>query len=286
MKTPSRTSRRGVALLLVLAALVVTMAALAAFARLAITSAVAAGIDERAQAADDLGLAAETVMTDWLTSESGAVVLAPDALAPMVAVLDDEWTVGNGTVVRVRITAWDQEGMAPRSLLAGASPIRLGVPEEVRRTVDGVGVTGVPGLDAFEGAFASPDDEHPALGALIATHNPIPDELTSGRRTRRSTPARLNVSTAPVDLIAAAMRAEQRGGLEQVVQARARGEQPNLSDAPRTGGSEADLLLANSSQTWSFRVDVTAGNVERSWWTVWTQSGSEWKVVQRLVIDE
>jgi hypothetical protein len=270
----------------VLAALVVTMTALAAFARLAATSAVAAGIDERSEIADDLVLAAETAITDWLTSESGAVVLTPDALSPMVAVLDDEWTVGDDTVVRVRITAWDQEGMAPLSMLAGASPVRLGVPEEARSAADGVDMTGMPGLDAFEGAFPSTDDEQPALGALIATHNPLPDELASGRRTRRSTPARLNVSTAPVDLIAAAMRAEQRGGLEQVLQARARGEQPNMSDAPRAGGSEADLLLVNSSQTWSFRVDATVGNVERSWWTVWTRSGSEWKVVQRLVVDE
>ncbi len=282
-------SRPGVALLLVLAALVVTVTALATFARLAATSAVASSTDQRAQLADDLARAAEAAIVDWLASESGAVVLPPDAPTPMVAVLDDEWETSD-TRVRVRITGWDQEGMAPLAAMKGASPIRLGLPEYMRQAIDDINPEGVPGLDALEAPFPRPEDEQPALGATIATHNPLPDELTISRRTRRATPspARLNVSTAPVELIEAAVRAEHRGGLEHVIQSRARGEQPNMSDAPRMG-SEAELLLVNSSQTWSFRVDVTIGNVDRSWWTVWTRSGTGrdgWKVVQRLVVDE
>lgn len=303
MTRSTRPSRRGVALLLVLAALVVTVTALAAFARLAGASAVATNVNQQAQLADDLARAAEATIVDWLETESAEVVLPPDALTPMVPVLEDEWemmprdsvTQASGPwPARIRITAWDQEGMAPLTMLMGASPIRLGVPEDVRRAVDELELQGAPGLDAFEAPFPSrpaPEasnssgNERPALGALVATHNPLPDDLGSGRRTRRNAPARLNVSTAPIELIAAAMRAEQRGGLEQVTQARARGERPNISDN-RAAGSEADLLLVNSSSTWSFRVDAEIGTVERSWWTVWTRTGTEWEVVQRLAVDE
>jgi hypothetical protein len=99
----------------------------------------------------------------------------------------------------------------------------------------------------------------------------------------------INVNTAPVPLLEAALRAGGRSGLEQILQARAahRRFQPGRLDQGATPANASGAPeLVSSSPSWAFRIDAHAGPVRRSWWAVYQRSSSSWECVQRLTIDD
>lgn len=303
-----RPTRRGVALLLVLGALIVSVTAAATLARVAATTKMQRRADLATAGAHDLLHALEAPIRHWLATDSAHVVLSPETVEPRVEVLNETWTVG-GTVFEVTVTAWDQCGMVPIERARSGSPLRLALSPEARDVLDRVNVpsrepagldhfaaalTPVDGLQLFPAGsmgaptrYSAPDvvpdaetrrvivEQAPppvAIGAILATHNPM----------------RVNVNTAPVELLEAACRATGRGGVETILAARAAGTAATVAPArtPERRGAGRTLDLAGSSSAWAFRVDVRAGPVARSWWSVYVRSDSSWECVQRLAITD
>lgn len=277
-----RRARRGIALLLVLATLVLAATAAAGLARAATAARLSSESAAEAALADRLLHAAEPAILDWLHRHAGRIVLPPDAPSPRYTVLDDPLGLA-GRECRLTITAFDQCGMASATVRFG--PVDATLPPRVR---DAVAVAGdvlaeSPGLDllAAMGQSRAFPSSHMvrelAPGEVLATHNPA----------RGSATPTVNVNTAPVPLLAAVYGA--RGlGLDAILEARAAGRvaSPGAMKAPTGGAPEGAPLPVSMSSAWAFRVDCEVGRVMRSWWCVYTDSGSNWERVQRLAIEE
>ncbi len=313
MTNHNRPIRRGAALLIVLAALILTVTASVSLAGLASTLKMQHKLDRAAILADDILRATEAPILTWLEHESAQVVLPPEVEVPRIGVLHDTWSDGK-VAYEVDITAWDQCGMVPIQLARSGSPLRLALSADVRRALDQVKIkpNEPTGLDLFLAAVDATDDElkvfprggsteplvfvdalnpasreyvdpqHPsskaqptplAVGAFVATH--------SGGEGG----GRININTAPPDVVKHALRAAGRGGFELVLASRADGRSIPLGDlSASSSSSRAAPQIVGSSLAWSIRLDVQVGPLRRSWWAVYIKSRSTWECVQRLAI--
>lgn len=286
-RRPLQLCRRGIALLLVLATLLVATTAAAGLARLAVSSAVARDLDAHDRQASELRHAAELAILIWLQRESPRAVLPPEATEPRVEFADEAWTIGDRPLA-LRITAFDQFGMLPHTELAAGSPLRATLPADVLRVAEAwqdaprpIGLDMLARNDAGMTIFPrlSEPPGGPALGALVATHNPLP-----GRRGGRD-PGAVNVNTAPIDLVERAMRLAGIDAIDAVLAARRRGEPARVPGGSRTRDG-VNPRLTHVSSAWSFRVDCSVENLTQSWWLVYVHDGSNWTLVQRLAITD
>jgi hypothetical protein len=305
-----RPTHRGVALLLTLVTLVIVATALGTLMRLATMDALATETRSRRAHAGSVLRGAEAPIIDWLVHESHRTVLPPEAATPAVAILNDAWIAGSEHV-RLRITAFDQRGLPSRPMLIAGSPMRQAIPADVVASLDAVDVEAWrqgPGLDLLCGR-ASPYPVHPPetsstfgdakpeavtkppertsfrpIGACIATHNPAPSEGASRRR--RRSPAAINVSTAPIEVVEHALRMAGRGGLEMIIDARARGEKPAISGEPIGEPHPGSPVIVAVSDVWAFRVDASVGGVTRARWLVYARRDAGWKLLQLLEIEQ
>lgn len=305
MTRPVDPFRRGVALLIVLATLVLVVTASVSLLQRAVTVRVGREFARNTVAADDLLDAAEAPIRHWLTTTSAGVVLAPDADVPRIEVLHDAWKI-DGVTCELRIAAWDQCGMVAATAARSGSPMRSCLPEPVRRVIDR---TDLPpgktvGLDLFlaESSGARPTPIFPGPTASPATWFGIGDDRRAAPPVEAGTaPAAavgacvathggsiVNVNTAPADLVQAALRAAGRGGIEAILAARAQGRSASVSGLPAAGQRDRTApRIAGASNAWAMRVDVRVGSVRRSWWSVYvTQRSNQWERVQRLAIPE
>lgn len=177
---------------------------------------------------DELLRAAHLAILQWLLREAPTAVLPPRAAEPRIEVMADAWTTQAGAAQSIAITAWDQLGMVPRTHLRGTSPLAAVLPDAVLPSTAPLRADHA-GLDAIDPGirrFPVRGDDEPAIGALIATHNPLPirrEPMEAGS---------INVNTAPIELIELALRLHQRDGLEQIAEARAAGRlKPSLCNA-------------------------------------------------------
>ena len=289
-------SRRGAALLFVLAALALVLPVCLGLARVVTDAALERGLRRDERLVQEFLIEADAPIQEFLAAEAGDVILRPDSPYPALLVLDDRFEAG-AAALELRIVAWDQCGLVPLDVARSASPIRLALPREVIETLEANRRRGeLPGLDWF----AEEDGESPfppapsvqhidggtrlswpgsaqrVVGAWVATHNT----------------AKLNVSTAPLAILEAALRELQRGGIDRVVAARQKGEHvpipPAGTDAPQD--EPRRIKLVSTSDCFAFRVDARAGKVRRSFWLVY-QPGAvseadqpRWRCVQRLLI--
>ena len=312
--------RHGAALLIVLATLVMVVTATVGVARMASTTKSHRLIAERTMIADDLLDVAERPILDWLARESTEVVLPPDVTTPVVTVLHDVWQ-DQGARYQLQITAWDQCGMVPILVGRSGSPLRLAVPFEVLHLLDRLSLrrNETAGLDLFVNSarsadgidvFPEPELTEPQLfgvanqdntstpaADMTASWEPA-DRVAIGAHIATHNPGRVNVNTAPIELVRQAMRQAGRGGLDQIIDARSEGQLATLVDGP---GSEGDgrrgrnqrrstVQLTGESTAWAFRIDIgvglpRGGAVRRSWWAVYVLADeSGWECVQRLAI--
>lgn len=302
------TRSRGVALFAVLAALILTVSSLVTLAQLAATTKLQAQFDARTSAANDLLKAAEAPILHWLKTTSAKVVLPADAKVPGLNILHDQLLGGDKKIV-LRIQAFDQCGMAPIKIAQSGSPLRLALAQDVLSALDELRLEPdeKPGLDLFVEpasggnhvrAFPTVADDNPVqYGAdSMPDHEPSAPSMVEERETPPSigssiathNPGFINVNTAPIDLVEAAMRSAGMGGLEQVIQARSEGK---LASAPSPSArfgppDNARLGLVSASPAWSFRIDIEIGSLHRSWWAVYIRESSKWECVQRLAISE
>jgi len=281
-------SRRGTAMLVVLAVTMLTVSALLVVARATAAATAARHTGRSAAIADDLLAATDRPIRAWLAAEASDAVLPPDALVPMLPVCGETWTCDRFRV-ELAITAFDQCGMVPADAVRGAmrgaitDPAIQAIAEQVavprgRQT----------GLDLYAPAarrvevrvFPTSNDDEPAgaeaagaVGGLLATHNPAP--------------GRVNVNTAPMAVVEAALKLAGRGGLELIAQARAAGERhdpPAPPQQPRRRGARP--TITGTSNAWAFRIDVTVNDLRRSWWRVYCKpdDGKPWECEQTLAI--
>ncbi|MFG0259456.1 MAG: hypothetical protein ACF8LK_03805 [Phycisphaerales bacterium JB041] len=282
MTRPDR--QHGIALLLVLVALVLSVTAVAGLARVTATARMHHERDATTSLTRDLLHAAGAPILDWLERHAGRVVLPPEVSSPRFLVLDDRFQV-RGKPCRITITAFDQCGMVPFNQTEGRLAAALPSAAARLRAQAGRGWDEHPGLDLLGAAghahpvFPEPGaPDRTALGERLATHNPV----------RPGRPATLNINTAPFELVAAVYAMHDLGGTDAVSDARAQGRvaSPGAARAPRTGGAGPRILPVSMSTAWAFRIDCRAGQSLESWWCVYIDTGSSWERAQRLAITE
>lgn len=298
-RAPRASSRRAMAMVLVLAALVIGVTAAVAAARVAVDAALIRRLDACEASADDAMVAAEKRIDAWLRTESGSAVVDPSSTEPAVAVERVRLATAQGEVA-IRITAFDQLGMVPWSAAAKDEPLaRATLDEDVRAAIARAPriAEGAPGVDLvaeslpcprwprhaamdetlLAGAEPSPDSDEtraqPALAALVSSH-------AEGR-------VRLNVNTAPIALLEAAQAALQADFVDSVRAARADGRAHGAPSVPaaQPGARGESIALVASSDLWSFRVDIACGPVVRSWWIAYGRTPDGWQRLQRTRIE-
>ncbi len=310
MTNTNRPIRRGAALLIVLAALILTVTASASLAGLASTLKMQRTLDHAAIGADDLLRATEAPIIAWLESESAQVVLPPEVEAPRIDVLHDTWSDGK-LQYELTVTAWDQYGMVPINLARSGSPLRQALPTVIRRAFDRVQTkpNEPPGLDLFRDTFGATDNEMRIFPRADSTEPIVfadalnstsredidprqppaqdqPTPLAIGALVSTHSGGRININTAPPELLEQAFRGAGRGGFDSVLAARAEGRSVSLGDLPTSSSSSTAPQIVGSSSAWSCRIDIRVGPLRRSWWAVYVKSRSNWECVQRLAIAE
>ncbi len=293
--------RRGAALLLVLAALVLGMSAAVVAARVATDSTLLRNLDLGESIADDAGRAVNARIEDWLCQDSGNAVAPVDATEPAVPVMTCRIATGD-TEVAIRITAYDQHGMVPwTSAFKDDAIARSALPDDVR---DAIGRSKVPkgvppGIDlASSSADHAHFPRHPDMP--VVEFGPVKrfansrtnddgdqhaDSLATLVATHLEGPARINVNTAPMPLIEAAERLTQRSVSGAVRAARTEGRRASIPAGATGTRADTGAQFVGSSDTWSFRIDIDVGPVCRSWWATYKDTGEGWACVQRLRIE-
>lgn len=289
----------GSALLYVLVALAVVLPASVGLARAISTAKIERELRRDEQLMRDLLLEADAPIANFLTTRAKDLVLPADAKYPAALVADESFAVGGecGVRVELKVVAWDQCGLVAMKDARGATAMRLALPRAIVEVLDRHRRKGaLSGLDWFkeEGGVSPfpptpqvdaaddsvsltwPASTSAAIGAYVATHNP----------------GHLNVSTAPIETLEAALRDAGRGGLEEIVAARREGRRvpiPSAASVPAsddaTGGAVGESFVS-TSDAFAFRVDVRVGRVRRSVWLQYRPNESRWRRVQRIDITD
>lgn len=272
-------TRRGVAMLIVLATAVLLLTAASVIALSRATATLAARTDERLYLAWAACEAAETPVLAWLQHESRSTVLPPES-PPMARILDDPLTIA-GLPARITVVAWDQTGMLPAVDMAAIPAFASLLTRAERRAARWIGTesSGLDLADASIPIFPTPDLPT-ALGARVATHNPPPGPV---RHRGGQSPA-INIHTAPEPLLRAAYEHLGLPGIEAVLQARRAGER--VESQSLRASDAAGLRLVGVSTAWGVRTDVTVDGLRASVWSVYTLRAGTWVREQRLAIAE
>lgn len=266
----------GVAMLIALMTMTVLITGIAIIARVQTTDRL---IEMRADDtihAQDVFRTADMPIRAWLKEQAASAVIDPASPAPMIHVADDEIVLGD-QAVRIRITAWDQYGMIPRN----ADELSINYGGNVDTAWQEVIYPGLDLSTAQRTVF--PSREHPtAMGGLFATHNPWP---TRSGTTRSRSEAVININTAPVQLIEDIFEAFILGDPSSIFERRALGELATFTLSAQDA-RQISVRLVSISRVWSFRIDVWIGTIRRSSWCVYSNQGGNWRLMQRVGIDD
>ncbi len=275
-----RTGRRGVALLIVLAAVVLIACSASIAARARTTAALTLDHDRALAVADALLPAAEAAALQRL-AELDSIVLPPESREPRLALLEDAIESEAG-VIRLGVTAFDLRGMVPLDAVREAAFAGLLDPRIIAAAEEAAPSRGLPpGPDLIEMGAGVGLRVFPSPSVIGADGRA---SVASSVSFLEGSDVVLNVCTAPMELIEAALRrsgAQLRG---QIVAARAEGRAPAVPAALPLG--RGTIRLTTRSDAWALRVDVGVGRARRSWWSVVRLVDNEWRVVQRVVIAE
>lgn len=294
-RLPTR-SQRGVALLLVVATLALLLPAAAWAATVAMHRRTALDRHASEQMAAEILLASDACIRGWLHGTSPTVVLPPDADVPSIGVADDVLLVGEGTIA-VRITAWDQRGLVPVELTVPGSPLGRRFPPDIRARLDEGRVRGaaadLDGLAAPVGIRPHAVRTYPrAVSGDHARQASTPDAI-GDHVGFAPPPHRINVATAPREVLEPVMRRLGRGGLGRILDARERGLLPSIGgdgrprNHRRGDAAGDDLQLVNRSDAWSFRIDIVVDEWAWSWWAAYRlDDRRQWRLEHRSVIAE
>jgi len=284
-REPFQSRDRGVALLLVLGAIVIVSTASIGVMRVVLEARTKRAFDHDARTAAEVLRASEAPILEWLVSASNDVVLETSADIPEVKVLRDRFYVGDREV-DLEITAFDAFGMAPVDVMRRGGPLKDLLPsavvleaERVAASLSSARALDELVLETTSNPFPSPRRGHAGrdstacLGAYLSFANPFPGDL--------------NVNTAPVSYLQAVFAKAKRGGFSKWVVARDRGERlvaPSLGGG--ADGDDSDTpRLTSESTAWYLRIDVRVGRVHRAWWALYEAgSAMEWICASRISI--
>ncbi len=275
--------RRGIALLLVLATLVLSTSRGGRARPGRRRARLAATVRHHAELADQIRDAAEAPIQGWLHRHAGRLVLPPDADAPRFLVLDDAFELG-GEPARITISAFDQCGMPPTTARSAATDALL--PAGLAAALDRLGE-----------AYAEQPGARPARGrrrGACVPHGRGSDPI-AGRARRHPQPPAPGRSRRREHQHRPA--APDRVGLPRPGPGRPRRGHRVAIRRPRrlagggcgpraTSPPETTPLPVAMSTAWAFRVDCRVGGVLRSWWCVYADAGSNWERVQRIAITD
>lgn len=272
-------SRRGIAMLIVLASAILLLSVSSVIARSRATAALATRTDERLNLAWAACEAAEAAILVWLERESRQVVLPPES-PPMVRILDDSLSIA-GMPTRITVVAWDQTGMMPSIDTASMPAFRRLLTPAERRSAAWIAQPS-PGLDLADNSMpVYPTPDRPStLGGRIATHNPQPGPI----RQRGSQSPVININTAPEPLLRAAYEHLGLPDVNSVLQSRRAGERADIRS--QRAAESTQLRLIGTSTVWSVRTDAMVDGLRASVWSVYTLRAGTWIREQRLAIAE
>jgi hypothetical protein len=288
--------RRGVALLLALAALIIATTASLTLATAAATRNLHARTMHAEELAESIARTSEMHTLSWLTEHAAAAVVPPDAPEPVVSVLHDRFSI-DGVEITVRITAFDQLGMVP-AIVAD----RFDLPTNFESTA----ATKLTGLDQLVGTIEGDVFPHhdPATASVIfgfairdaSDRIPVPEQTVAAMGSLVSTHGyenadgqvptmQLNINTAPLALVDEVLSRTGIDASGPIKSAREQGEQARPPASSIEIGDLRIRLLARSD-CWAVRTDVTVDRVRYAHWSIYQARGQGWELEQRLVIAE
>ncbi len=291
-----RMHRRGVALLLVLAALIIATTASLTLATAAATRNLHTGVLRAEQLAESIARTSEVYTLSWLAEHAATAVVPPDAAEPAVSVLHDRFSI-DGREITVRITAFDQLGMIPAVVadrfdfpmnfdetataeLTGLDQLVRAVEGDVFPHHDPVTPSVAFGITARDASDRRPVPEQPlaAIGSLVST---LGYEGADGQVPTM----RLNINTAPLALIDDVL---SRPGIDASGPIRSAREQGEQARPPASSIEIGDVRvrLVARSDCWAVRTDVTVDRVRYALWSIYQARGQGWQLEQQLVIAE
>lgn len=276
-----RNARDGLALLLVLVALVAIGSAAGVLLGAMTRSQTDALIAREECLLDGLRTAGESCSLDWLGRSAATAALPPEGGG--LTILDAGWEV-DATRVGLRIVAYDRLGMLPHDLATPGGPLQAAVDPVLRRH-----------LLARQPPAPGSADELLAWIEVPAGWRRFPDPRTGAAdrclatRVAPDGDGRINLNTAPAELLEAAFAALRLDGAAPVLQRRRHAGASGLPDGWATTASSAANLgvrLVTTSDRWSFLLTARAGAVVSSWWLVATGNPDGGAIVLRHAVVE
>lgn len=289
------TSRRGVALLVALAAVIVVLAALAGTFRTLAATQRAVFIVSVHERHGDLLLAGEQLARSWVMMSSERMVLPPAGGGVRVA--DDRLALGDGEAC---LQVWIFDGLAgvplaaaqPGGELRGALPGRwpaVGLPPWVPGSPPDSDVlerTRLPEqLRRFPVVPAGPVVAWSAIGAALPPETVLeaaavaPPSLVEVIAT--ASDGRINRNTAPEWLLRAVYAQHSQGGLDAALRAR---ERLVLSEEDDPEGPR--IRLVSRSDRWNALIAATWNGRRRTWWVELSGNSAGARIVQRHDADQ
>ena len=275
--------KRGIALLLVLASLVMVTGVLGLLTLSAAQTHRASQLVINERRADDLLRSCEPVVTEWLAKHAPRAAVDPESSEPKVEIASIEWTASDGTECFVRAAAWDLLGMLPPETNS-STPLWLAVDPLLRDFERGDAGSMCEISSAPVSVYPLTDEYKLALGSQLSIYPRSDSRRTLNTPTTPTTPT-ININTAPRPLLETALRLAQRGDIASILTARADGRPapapPRIAD-----DGESFVELTGRSTLWAVRTDAAANGLRRSWWTVYESRRGGWEIIERHAIGE
>lgn len=283
--------RRGVALLLVLATLVVVVPAIA----LLTTRATALHRQSRQSSVSvmlDSSLPAiQARIQAWLAEQSATTVLPLDALSPSLLVeslqMERPHLESGPEATWITMHAFDLRGMLPVAVVRDTPLGQRLLPdlagklreESLERSVT-LGLDGWSKQSVLDGGRSwFPTAEN------IAETELVPGGLIAFDLGDLELTPVLNMNTAPWPLVEAVARAQGVTDLAHLLKSRESGELATSFPSAAGVRTESSIRLVSTSDAWAFRVDARSGPARRSWWLVYVQDQQGWRLHRRVPID-
>jgi hypothetical protein len=287
-------SRRGFALLLVLAATMVVMAG--------ITLAISGLFDARQRLGgttdeDHLidGLAAgERLALAWLQAHARQVVLPPEG--GTIPLVHETWRTSQGRG-HLTVVLHDGCAMIPARCAGLDGTLRAALPpgwsgvfmpelpaHQPTEPPDWLETVALPrGLRRFPiTATTAPGVDWSTKGIIADGYlpsTPITSETGLAMLVSPHSQGAINVNTAPEDLLRIAFQQSGASGLATMIQTRRRGAA--VTSVPELTVGKSGFRFVTASVVWYAEIRTNWNDREQSWWVVLAGNSTDWRIVQR-----
>jgi hypothetical protein len=307
--------RSGMALLLVLAlAILILSGASAAMIAVDRARLAHAALSDDDHILDGL-LGGEAVALTWLRRQAATIVLPPDGGG--IPLLCDRWRTDAGEG-GVQVTLFDGLSGVPLPLING--PLRGALPaswqslvvpatdvaraHQTSTTTPPPGADPVPANDLLERVLVTGNQRrypaHPRLRETVYADDLRQAGAASDPMVVEPPPApslaevlaiwsdgRVNINTAPKDLLRTIYQSAHLGGIDDLIARRGRVLASQAPTLPATfpDGAAAPVLV-DTSDRWQILITASWNRGHRSWLTIVASIDDGWRIIQRHVVDD